>query len=179
MSLGWQGSDEFFAMHIALRKPAWRNRHTIRYADDVILNKRDLYIPGRAGTVPRNHHAQIRTSTGNESPGSTWQRCLLRRQLTRPTNVQFDANHQRQETNRDARALHHPMVTTVAPCKKPVVRTVQWNGRSRLPEGTGDARKVLSFPKDPEVAKFQFFPPRTQRRLRSCCSMNRIVMSWC
>ena len=67
-------------------------RNAIRYADDVILNKRDLLHPRSLGTVSRKHHAleSARLVVGNES------RQARRGSVTaappthpRPTTVQF------------------------------------------------------------------------------------------
>lgn len=137
-------------------------RNAIRYADDLILNKRDLYIPG--------HWEQFRATITRHNPyGRLWETnharldipALLSAPTTRsvPTNVVFGkpgAPGARHESH----APHHPMVTTVR-LTKPLDRTrfVDWT--HALPEGLERGKGFFRFAEEPELQEFQFFPPRT------------------
>ena len=137
-------------------------RNAIRYADDVILNKRDLYIPG--------HWEQFRKIITHHNPyGRIWETnharldisALLAAPATRtvPTNVSFGELPTADE-RRDARAPHHPMVTTVR-LPKPLDRTKFMEWTKSLPEGMERAKGFFRFAQEPELQEFQFFPPRT------------------
>lgn len=137
-------------------------RNAIRYADDLILNKRDLYIPG--------HWEQFRDTISRHNPyGRLWETnharldisALLSAPTTRsvPTNVFFEKRGASGEP-RESPAPHHPMVTTVR-LAKPLDRNrfVTWT--HALPEGLERAKGFLRFSQEPELQEFQFFPPRT------------------
>ena len=137
-------------------------RNAIRYADDLILNKRDLYIPG--------HWEQFRDTITRHNPyGRLWEtnharvdiHTLLSAPTTRslPTNVVF-GKPGASGRPRESPAPHHPMVTTVR-LTKPLDRGrfVAWT--QGLPEGLERAKGFFRFAKEPELQEFQFFPPRT------------------
>ncbi len=137
-------------------------RNAIRYADDLILNKRDLYIPG--------HWEQFReTITAYNPYGKLWETSHARLDLASllgapasrpaPTNVLFEQSAPH-GTHHDARASHHPMVTTVRlPGPLDLTRFTQW--MQTLPEGVERAKGFFRFAGEPELQEFQFFPPRT------------------
>ena len=133
-------------------------RNAIRYADDLILNKRDLYIPG--------HWEQFRESIIRHNPyGRIWETnharvdiaALLTANAARavPTNVTFG-----KPPAPGTRAHHHPMVTTVR-LPKPLDRTKFMEWTKSLPEGMERAKGFFRFAQEPELQEFQFFPPRT------------------
>lgn len=137
-------------------------RNAIRYADDLILNKRDLYIPG--------HWEQFRETITRMNPhGRLWETnharldvaALLAAPATgsRPTNVQFGKPPAPGKAQ-DTRAAHHPMVTTVR-LPKPLDRTKFTEWMKSLPEGLERAKGFFRFEGEPELQEFQFFPPRT------------------
>jgi G3E family GTPase len=137
-------------------------RNAIRYADDLILNKRDLYIPG--------HWEQFREIITRSNPyGRLWETnharldipALLAAPATRtvPTNVTFGKLPE-QGTKQTSRASHHPMVTTV-PLPMPLDRTKFMEWTKSLPEGMERAKGFFRFAQEPELQEFQFFPPRT------------------
>ncbi|MBA5874791.1 MAG: hypothetical protein GDA66_09620 [Nitrospira sp. CR1.2] len=137
-------------------------RNAIRYADDLILNKRDLYIPG--------HWEQFRETITHLNPhGRLWETnharldvaALLAAPQTRatPTNVSF-GKLSAAESRHEARASHHPMVTTVR-LPKPLDRTQFMEWMKSLPEGLERAKGFFRFEGEPELQEFQFFPPRT------------------
>lgn len=137
-------------------------RNAIRYADDLILNKRDLYIPG--------HWEEFRETVTRYNPyGRIWETnharldipALLAAPPTRavPTNVTFEKIAGR--GNRTSlRASHHPMVTTV-PLPKPLNRAKFMEWAKSLPGGMERAKGFFRFEGEPELQEFQFFPPRT------------------
>jgi G3E family GTPase len=137
-------------------------RNAIRYADDLILNKRDLYIPG--------HWEQFRQVITRHNPyGRIWETnharldiaSLLAAPATRtvPTNVTF-GKPLTPGTTHESRAPHHPMVTTVR-LPKPLDRTKFMEWTKSLPEGMERAKGFFRFVGEPELHEFQFFPPRT------------------
>ena len=137
-------------------------RNAIRYADDLILNKRDLYIPGHweefRNTITR-HNPHARVWETNHARLDV--EALLTAPATRslPTNVQFGKLPTSAERH-EARAPHHPMVTTVR-LPKPLNRKKFMEWAKELPEGMERAKGFFRFAQEPELQEFQFFPPRT------------------
>ena len=137
-------------------------RNAIRYADDLILNKRDLYIPGHweqfretitrynpYGRIWETNHARLDISTLLAAPATRTRphQCGLRK--TSYTG-----------TTHESRASHHPMVTTVR-LPKPLNRIKFMEWTKSLPEGMERAKGFFRFAQEPELQEFQFFPPRT------------------
>jgi G3E family GTPase len=137
-------------------------RNAIRYADDLLLNKRDLYIPG--------HWEQFRDSITRYNPyGRVWETnharvdlaALLAAPRSRPlpTNVLL-GKPAAKEAPHEPRAAHHPMVMTVRlPGPMDRNRFMQW--MQTLPEGLERAKGFFRFAQELELQEFQFFPPRT------------------
>lgn len=138
-------------------------RHAVRYADDVILNKRDLYVPGlweqfKAAAIKENRHARIwETTHARVDP----QALLQADPPARPApavNVAFGQTRT-PSTASASRARHHPMVVTIHlpdPLNRP--RFLRWVGA--LPDGIERAKGFFRFAGEPELQEFQFFPPR-------------------
>jgi len=137
-------------------------RNAIRYADDLILNKRDLYIPG--------HWEQFRDTITRYNPyGRIWETnharldlsALLAAPATRtlPMNVLFGTPPTPGKAH-DSRSPQHPMVTTVR-LSKPLDRTKFMEWTKSLPAGMERAKGFFRFAQEPELQEFQFFPPRT------------------
>jgi G3E family GTPase len=137
-------------------------RNAIRYADDIILNKRDLYIPG--------HWEQFRDTITRYNPyGRLWETnharldipALLAAPATRslPTNVLFGKPPAAVKAH-EPRASHHPMVTTVR-LPGPLDRKKFMEWAQTLPQGMERAKGFFRFVQEPELQEFQFFPPRT------------------
>jgi G3E family GTPase len=137
-------------------------RNAIRYADDLILNKRDLYIPGHweqfrdtiirynsYGRLWETNHARVDIPTLLSAP--------TKRSI--PTNVVF-GKPGAFGVPHGSPAHQHPMVSTVR-LTKPLDRTrfVDWT--HALPEGLERAKGFFRFAQEPELQEFQFFPPRT------------------
>ncbi|MFO0733493.1 MAG: GTP-binding protein [Nitrospiraceae bacterium] len=116
-------------------------KNAIRYADDLILNKRDLYIPG--------HWEQFRDSILRQNPYSRlWETSHARVDVAallsgpamrpKPTNVTFGGKPDLLADSHQ-RASHHPLVTTVTlPTPLDRERFTKW--MAELPEGLGELR---------------------------------------
>ena len=138
--------------------------NAIRYADDLILNKRDLYIPG--------HWEQFRDGITRHNPyGRVWETSHARMDIptllssgtmrvpTSRTNVNFDRPSEVHPIfNRDRTA--HPMVMTVR-LSKPLSRLKFLEWVRMLPDCIERAKGFLRFVGEPELQEFQFFLPRT------------------
>jgi G3E family GTPase len=136
--------------------------NAIRYADELILNKRDLYIPG--------HWERFRDSIVRHNPfGRVWETSHARVDIpalmmgssarSKATNVIFESPAQPVGPHR-ARAGFHPLVTTVA-LPAPVDRDRFMKWMVSLPEGLERAKGFFRFANEPELQEFQFSPPRT------------------
>lgn len=138
--------------------------NAIRYADDLILNKRDLYIPG--------HWEQFRETISRHNPyGRVWETSHARldiptllggeimRSPAKRTNVTFDRSSEVHSTFSSDNAAH-PMVMTVRlpnPLSRP--RFMEWV--RTLPDSIERAKGFVRFSHEPELQEFQFFAPRT------------------
>ena len=138
--------------------------NAIRYADDLILNKRDLYIPG--------HWEQFRGTITRHNPyGRVWETSHARldiptllggeimRSPAKRANVTFGRSSKGHSTlNPDHVA--HPMVMTVR-LPGPLSRIGFMEWIRTLPDGIERAKGFLRFSNEPELQEFQFFAPRT------------------
>jgi G3E family GTPase len=134
-------------------------RHAVRYADELILNKRDLYIPG--------HWEAFRSALSQENPyARMWETSHARVDMERL----LDPDHRTPAfgdrgplTNRaeplPARA-EHPMVATVR-LDRPLLRDRFLTWIDNLPEGLERAKGFFRFANDPQLQEFQFSAPRT------------------
>ena len=128
----------------------------IRCADELILNKRDLYVPGhwesfKAEIVRQNPYARLwETSHARVNP----QALLAPRTVDRPaapTNVTF-------ATRPTAHAGYHPIATTVRlPGALNRERFSAW--AKSLPKGVERAKGFFRFSQEPELQEFQHAPP--------------------
>ena len=132
----------------------------IRCADELILNKQDLYVPGhweefKGGIVKQNPYARLwETAHARIDPAAL----LAPIQPTRPatrTNVAFgvprpSASHQR--------ADYHPIATTVRlPGPLNRARFLAWT--KTLPKELERAKGFFRFEHEPELQEFQYAPP--------------------
>jgi len=129
----------------------------IRCADELILNKRDLYVPG--------HWDQFKNSIAARNPDARlWETthgridvpALLRphREIPHaaPTNVEFGAPRS------TSRAQYHPIATTIRlpePLNKQ--RFMAWI--ATLPKEVERAKGFIRFANEPELQEFQYAPP--------------------
>ncbi len=138
-------------------------RHAIRYADELILNKRDLYIPGhwdefKASILTQNPYARLW-----ETNHARLDVPALVAPLERAaTPVQLNAGLGKapaQGSVKASRASHHPMVVTVR-LPGPLNREKFLRWVKNLPAGVERAKGFFRFANEPELQEFQFFPPR-------------------
>jgi G3E family GTPase len=132
--------------------------HAVRLADDLILNKRDLYIPGhwekfRSAVMQKNPHARL------------WE--------TAHANIDVNElvmNDARLSGGTDATTGHvsgtpassktvHPMVLTVR-IEGPLHRGCFLDWIASLPTGLERAKGFFRFANEPELQEFQFSAPR-------------------
>ena len=138
---------------------AYVTTQAIRCADELILNKRDLYVPGhwerfRAGIVEQNPYARLwETSharldaTGLLAPHPSIK-------PTTPTNVLFGNTH----TSSRQRATYHPIATTV-PLPGPLNRRRFLAWIKTIPKELERAKGYVRFGNEPELHEFQYALP--------------------
>jgi len=129
----------------------------IRCADELILNKRDLYVPGlweefKASIVTRNPDARVwETSHGRIDVDA-----LLRSEATErhqvPTNVQFGV------PRAASRAHYHPIATTIR-LSGPLDRARFAAWMKTMPKEVERAKGFVRFTNEPELFEFQYAPP--------------------
>ncbi|MFO0706531.1 MAG: GTP-binding protein [Nitrospira sp.] len=132
----------------------------IRCADELILNKQDLYVPGhwegfKRGILEQNPYARIwETTQARIDPAA-----LLAPIATKPrptnTNVVFGearpaSSHQRLD--------YHPIATTVK-LPSPLNRTRFEAWTRSLPKELERAKGFFRFAGEPELQEFQYAPP--------------------
>ncbi len=131
----------------------------IRCADELILNKRDLYVPGhwegfRSSIVEQNPYARIwETSHARLDAG----RLLAAHPSARhtiPTNVAF--GHSRPPSSQ--RAAYHPIATTV-PLPGPLNRQRFLTWITTIPKQLERAKGYFRFAEEPELQEFQYALP--------------------
>jgi G3E family GTPase len=138
---------------------AYVTSQAIRCADELILNKRDLYVPGhwerfRESILAQNPHARLwETIHARVDPLS-----LLApppsAKLPALTNVLFTQSH----TGAHPRAAYHPMATTIRlPGPLNRQRLLVWI--KTLPQQVERAKGYFRFSKEPELQEFQYAPP--------------------
>jgi G3E family GTPase len=129
----------------------------IRCADELILNKRDLYVPGhwdefKASILTRNPHARLwETSHGRIDVAA-----LLRHDAggrhEPPTNVEFGA------PRATARAGYHPIATTIR-LPGPLNRARFHAWMKMMPQEVERAKGFIRFVNEPALQEFQYAPP--------------------
>jgi len=138
---------------------AYVTTQAIRCADELILNKRDLYVPGhwerfRETIVQRNPYARLwETSHARVDPAAL----LIPRteaRPTAPTNVVFG----KFSTGARPRAAYHPIATTIRlPGPLNRQRFLAWV--KTLPKELERAKGFFRFSNAPELQEFQYAPP--------------------
>lgn len=138
---------------------AYVTTQAIRCADELILNKRDLYVPGhwegfRAGILEQNpyarlwetSHARIDVPNLLATHPSTHQLAL--------TNVLFDKSRPRHTQH----AAYHPIATTIRlPGPLNRQRFLAWI--KTIPKQLERAKGYFRFAKEPELQEFQYALP--------------------
>jgi G3E family GTPase len=136
-------------------------RHAITYADDLILNKRDLYIPGhwesfRAALLQENPYARVWETTHARVDVEQLLDGDHRRPAAENLKPIFDRGG---AGTHHERAAHHPLVSTVH-LDRPLDRKKFLDWVHALPEGLQRAKGFFRFVDGPELYEFQFSPPR-------------------
>lgn len=138
---------------------AYVTSQAIRCADELILNKRDLYVPGhwerfRESILAKNPHARLwETAHARVDPPA-----LLAphpsAEPTAPTNVLFTKSH----TASHLRAAYHPIATTIRlPGALNRQRFLAWT--KTIPQQIERAKGYFRFSKEPDLQDFQYSPP--------------------
>ncbi len=135
-------------------------RQAIRSADELILNKKDLYVAGhwerfKAATVDQNPYARVwETSHARVSPSSLLEP-FTRITPTAAVNVEFGVPR---SSTTGKRASYHPIATTVR-LAGPLnfERFLRW--MKTLPPELERAKGFFRFAKGPELQEFQYAPP--------------------
>jgi G3E family GTPase len=132
----------------------------IRCADELILNKRDLYVPGhweqfKADILAQNSFARLwETSHARLDPSALLApRSTAARSM--PTNVMFGDSRRAEPRTR---ASYHPIATTVRlPGPLDRKRFLAWS--QTLPKKLERAKGFFRFAGEPELQEFQYAPP--------------------
>ena len=128
----------------------------IRCADEVILNKRDLYVPGhwdqfKVSILARNPEARLwETTHARIDPAALLESNTAERHGT-PTNVEFGAP-------RPTRERYHPIATTIR-LSGPLDRQRFLAWTRTLPKEVERAKGFVRFAREPELQEFQYAPP--------------------
>ena len=127
----------------------------IRCADELILNKRDLYVAGhweefKASILARNSEARLWETTQARIDATALLESDVAERLA-PTNVAFGAP-------RTARRTYHPIATTIR-LPKPLNRQRFSTWMQSLPKEVERAKGFVRFEKEPELQEFQYSPP--------------------
>ena len=135
-------------------------RQAIRCADELILNKRDLYVQGhwegfKAAIIEQNPYARVwETSHARVDPSSLLEP-MTRVTPTATVNVEFGVPR---SSATGKRSSYHPIATTVRlPGPLNLVRFLGW--MKTLPPELERAKGFFRFAKGPELQEFQYAPP--------------------
>jgi G3E family GTPase len=138
---------------------AYVTTQAIRCADELILNKRDLYVPGhwerfRAGILEQNPYARLwETSHARLDPAHLLAPHPSTKQAA-PTNVLFC----RSQTSPSQHAAYHPIATTI-PLPGPLNRRRFLAWINTLPKELERAKGYFRCANEPELQEFQYAPP--------------------
>lgn len=131
----------------------------IRCADELILNKRDLYVPGhwegfRDSILARNPYARVwETVHARINPLALLAPSATAKPTT-PTNVLVTKPHEHLRP----RATYHPLATTVRlPGPLNRQRFLVWV--KSVPPQLERAKGYFRFAQEPELQEFQYAPP--------------------
>ena len=132
----------------------------IRCADELILNKQDLYVPGhwegfKSGIVKQNPYARIWETTHARINAAALLAPVHQARPAKQTNVVFG---EPRPSSSHKRADYHPIATTVklsSPLNRP--RFEAWT--TSLPKELERAKGFFRFAGEPELQEFQYAPP--------------------
>jgi G3E family GTPase len=138
---------------------AYVTTQAIRCADELILNKRDLYVPGhwegfRASIVEQNPYARLWETSHARLDAADLLAPHTSTKPTAPTNVHFSKS----PTAARQRAAYHPIATTVPlPGLLNRQRFLAWI--KTIPKELERAKGYVRFAKEPELQEFQYALP--------------------
>lgn len=136
--------------------------HSLRCADDIILNKRDLFLStmwdaSAKAIMARNPYARLWEASHARLDLDELLRPRERSPSSQPLpNVTFDAHSP--SIHSKPRAAYHPLVMTVR-LPSSVNRSKFLDWMARLPIGLERAKGFLRFMDDPSLQEFQYAPP--------------------
>jgi G3E family GTPase len=138
---------------------AYVTAQAIRCADELILNKRDLYVPGhwerfRSQILEQNSYARCWETSHARIDAAVLLAAPASHMPAKPTNVLFTQS--RPEVQ--ARAAYHPIATTIR-LAGPLNRKGFLAWVRSLPKGLDRAKGYFRFARDPELQEFQYAPP--------------------
>lgn len=138
---------------------AYVTTQAIRCADELILNKRDLYVPGhwerfRAGILEQNPYARLWETSHARLDASDLLAPSVPTKQAAPTNVLFGKSR----PDPSQRAAYHPIVTTI-PLPGPLNRSRFLAWIKTLPKEIERAKGYFRFAKEPELQEFQYALP--------------------
>lgn len=138
---------------------AYVTTQAIRCADELILNKRDLYVPGhwerfRAGILEQNPYARLWETSHARLDASDLLAPYVPTKQAAPTNVLFGKSR----PGPSQRAAYHPIVTTI-PLPGPLNRSRFLAWIKTLPKEIERAKGYFRFAKEPELQEFQYALP--------------------
>jgi len=139
---------------------AYVTTQAIRCADELILNKRDLYVPGhwegfKEATLKQNPYARLwETSHARIDPAALLAPLHNAKRTVR-TNVAFGVTRTPAPSTR---ASYHPIATTIQlPGPLNRQRLLGWN--KSLPKAMERVKGFIRFAGEPELQEFQYAPP--------------------
>ncbi|MDH4154010.1 MAG: GTP-binding protein [Nitrospira sp.] len=138
---------------------AYVTAQAIRCADELILNKRDLYVPGhwegfRAGILEQNRYARLWETSHARLDVADLLAPHPSAKLTTPTNVLFSKS----KPGSPHRAAYHPIATTI-PLPGPLNRQRFLAWIKTIPKELERAKGYFRFAKEPELQEFQYALP--------------------
>lgn len=131
----------------------------IRCADELILNKRDLYVPGhweefRAGIIKQNPYARLWETSQARLDAADLLAPHASRKPPTPTNVLFG----KPRPALTHHTAYHPIATTV-PLPGPLNRQRFLAWIKTIPKELERAKGYFRFAKEPELQEFQYALP--------------------
>lgn len=138
---------------------AYVTTQAIRCADELILNKRDLYVPGhwegfRSSVIEQNPYARLWETSHARLDAAALLAPHPTAKPTAPTNVVFGKSR----PTSVQRATYHPIATTV-PLPGPLNRQRFLAWMKTIPKQLERAKGYLRFTKEPELQEFQYALP--------------------
>lgn len=138
---------------------AYVTTQAIRCADELILNKRDLYVPGhwerfRAGILEQNPYARMWETSHARLEVAELLALHPATKQAAPTNVLFS----KPRPGTSQRASYHPIATTV-PLPGPLNRLRFLSWIKTFPKELERAKGYFRFANEPELQEFQYALP--------------------